>query len=266
MLLCFCWDSAVCCPVTQSSRHGIYIHNQLTHGGVLRLGMDSAALKISAYASKGWFRRRCGLAASYPPVYIWLCGVWGTCKPLLESERAGHVNGLAASHFNVTYHSRSDAPGLGQATQPQSSEGLPAPIIERLTSVGQTQQAVIVLYSFTLVVPQDVANALLYHHVCYHARLGFKVVQYAQVASGIISLLLPLYEQHSRKSSCTNWSVQLFCSDITPHKCTTYHPLSPCFAGAPAQTLCLLCSAASWRVHTVQLSCNPEHTACRVRY
>lgn len=142
------------------------------------------------------------------------------------------MNGLAACNCNVTYHSRSGAPGLGQATQPQSLEGLPAPVIEKLTSVGQTQQAVIVLYSFTLVVPQDVANALLYHHVCYHARLGFKVVQYAQVASGIISLLSPYDEQHSHKSICTDYPDLSFTRTQT-----IYHPLLFCFVGAPAQML-----------------------------
>ena len=123
------------------------------------------------------------------------------------------MNGLAACHFNVTYHRRPGAPGLGQATQPQSSEGLPAPVIERLTSVGETQQAVFVLYSFTLVVPQDVANALLYHHVCYHARLGFKVVQYAQVASGIISLPSPSDEQHSQRAAAQ--TIWIECSALT---------------------------------------------------
>ena len=46
---------------------------------------------------------------------------------------------------------------------------------------GEALQAVIVLYSFTLAVPLDVACALLYHYTRYHAHLGFKVVQYAQV-------------------------------------------------------------------------------------
>ena len=38
----------------------------------------------------------------------------------------------------------------------------------------------IVLYPFTLQVAQDVASALLYHFVRYHAHLGFRVLQYTQ--------------------------------------------------------------------------------------
>lgn len=41
----------------------------------------------------------------------------------------------------------------------------------------------IVLYPFTLQVKQEVANALLYHFVRYHAYLGFHVLQYTQARS-----------------------------------------------------------------------------------
>ena len=50
---------------------------------------------------------------------------------------------------------------------------------------GEAVHAVIVLYSFTLAVPPDVASTLLYHYMRYHMHLGFKVVQYAQVSCPI---------------------------------------------------------------------------------
>lgn len=56
-------------------------------------------------------------------------------------------------------------------------------------------RAAIVLYPFTLQVKQDVANALLYHFVRYHAYLGFRVLQYTQARSSS-RLPAPLLSAH----------------------------------------------------------------------
>ncbi len=68
--------------------------------------------------------------------------------------------------------------------QQHSMGGLRKPALPEVPVLeGEELQAVIVLYSFTLAVPLDVASALLYHYMRYHARLGFKIIQYAQVSS-----------------------------------------------------------------------------------
>lgn len=70
--------------------------------------------------------------------------------------------------------------------QQHSMGGQPKPDVPEVPVLeGEALQAVIVLYSFTLAAPLDVASALLYHYMRYHAHLGFKVVQYAQVSSCI---------------------------------------------------------------------------------
>ncbi len=58
---------------------------------------------------------------------------------------------------------------------------LPVPVAVAAPVGGDAKRASIILYSFTLQVAQDVANALLYHFLRYHVHLGFHVVQYSQV-------------------------------------------------------------------------------------
>lgn len=64
------------------------------------------------------------------------------------------------------------SPAAVQQTAAQQPVRAPLPV---------PASARIVLYPFTLQVAQDVANALLYHYVRYHAHLGFTTIQYSQV-------------------------------------------------------------------------------------
>ena len=80
-------------------------------------------------------------------------------------------------------------PKHGQMVQAHGRSGRPAlEAMPRNATSGP--RAAIVLYPFTLQVKQDVANALLYHFVRYHAYLGFRVLQYTQArsASGLPAL------------------------------------------------------------------------------
>ena len=95
--------------------------------------------------------------------------------------------------------------------QHHSMEGLPSPTFPEIPVLeGEALQAVIVLYSFPLAVPLHVASTLLYHHMRYHAHLGFKVVQYSQVSCPIPYAAVSTC-QESRWKGCKHVFIGQYC-------------------------------------------------------
>ena len=72
-------------------------------------------------------------------------------------------------------------PKPGQMVQPHGRPKLAPGATPNNATSGP--RVAIVLYPFTLQVKQEVANALLYQFVRYHAYLGFRVLQYTQARS-----------------------------------------------------------------------------------
>ena len=96
---------------------------------------------------------------------------------------------MEAQHHHTHGWSRGNVPcapgrALPKHGQMVQAHGLLRPALEEAPGNATSgPHAAIVLYPFTLQVKQEVANALLYHFVRYHAYLGFRVLQYTQVRS-----------------------------------------------------------------------------------
>ncbi len=107
----------------------------------------------------------------------------------LASERRGHVPSRTVREADTSEGDglwTAAGRGAGAAQQRGRLRRPAAPLATAAPGGAGAPRASIILYPFTLQVAQDVASALLHHFVRYHARLGFRVVQYSQVrcASG----------------------------------------------------------------------------------